>query len=362
MNKDTAFTILDWSVSQATQLTNLVFNMPDYSSGHTGITMPEGGSGTMMGDLTFDGGAVGINMNNQQYQIKTATFSGCTTGIRVTHCFDCVFFDTTFEYNRIGIDMSFRHDQSVILLDSTASNVGIVVNTLAEQTGDSSLVIENFSAGSGLTSVVSANGTSILSGSVPNTWVYGNVYTPGGPNTGSHQTGNTYATPRSSSLLVKGKYFTMQPPTYQDYDVSQFINVKQVAPYPVHGDGSTDDTNNLNTIISMYAGCKILFFPQGTYMVTSTLYFPAGSRVVGEAWSTISATGSNFYNPNAPEIMVKVGACGDKGVAQFSDMLFTVADVLQGCILLEVNIAGNSPGDVGIWNTHFRVGGECYLD
>lgn len=357
INKDTTFTLLDWSVSQATQLTNIVFNMPLYSSGHTGIAMPEGGSGTMMGDLTFNGGVIGINMDNQQYEIKTATFSGCTTGIRVSHCFDCVFFGITFERNRIGVDMSISHGQSVVLLDSNASNVGTVVKTFAEETGNSALVIENFSAGSRLGSVVSASGISILSGSVPNTWVYGNAYTSGGPSGGSHQSGTTYATPRSPSLLLNGIYFTLQPPTYQDYDVSQFINVKQVPNYPVYGDGSTDDTDNLNTIISMAAGCTILFFPHGTYIVTSTLFFPAGSRVVGEAWSTISATGSNFHNPNASEVMIKVGGNGDKGVAQFSDMLFTVADVLQGCTLLEVNLAGNSPGDVGFWNTHFRIGG-----
>ena len=358
INKDTTFTILDWSVSQATQLTNVMFNMPNYSSGHIGVSMPEGGSGTMMGDLTFNGGVVGLNMGNQQYEVKTATFSGCTTGIRLSGCFDCVFFDITFEYNRVGIDMSLTHDESVVLLDSTASNVSTVVKTNAETSGASSLVIENFLAGPGLSSVVSASGSSILSGSVPNTWVYGNAYTPGGSSTGSHQAGTTYVTPRSQSLLSKGKYFTMQPPTYQEYDVTQFVNVKQVPNYPVYGDGSTDDTKNLNTIITMYAGLKILFFPHGIYMVTSTLYFPANSRVVGEGWSAISATGSNFYNPAAPEVMVKVGASGDKGVAQFSDMLFTVADVLQGCTLLEVNIAGTAPGDVGFFNSHFRVGGQ----
>ena len=358
INKDTTFTILDWSVSQATQLTNVVFNMPNYSSGHIGVSMPEGGSGTMMGDLTFNGGVVGLNMGNQQYEVKTATFSGCTTGIRISGCFDCVFFDITFEYNSVGIDMSLTHDESVVLLDSTASSVSTVVKTNAETSGASSLVIENFLAGPGLSSVVSASGSSILSGSVPNTWVYGNAYTPGGSSTGSHQAGTTYVTPRSQSLLSKGKYFTMQPPTYQEYDVTQFVNVKQVPDYPVYGDGSTDDTKNLNTIITMYAGLKILFFPHGIYMVTSTLYFPANSRVVGEGWSAISATGSNFYNPAAPEVMVKVGASGDKGVAQFSDMLFTVADVLQGCTLLEVNIAGTAPGDVGFFNSHFRVGGQ----
>ena len=57
--------------------------------------------------------------------------------------------------------------------------------------------------------------------------------------------------------------------------------------------------------------------------------------------------------------MVRIGKSGEVGVAQISDMLFTVADVLPGCILLEVNMAGSQPGDVAIWNTHFRVGGAA---
>src|SRR5699024_5765634 len=28
-----------------------------------------------------------------------------------------------------------------------------------------------------------------------------------------------------------------------------------------------------------------------------------------------------------------------------------------GCKLVEVNMAGGRPGDVGFWNTHFRIGG-----
>ena len=57
--------------------------------------------------------------------------------------------------------------------------------------------------------------------------------------------------------------------------------------------------------------------------------------------------------------MVQVGLPGEIGVAQVSDMLFTVADVLPGCILLQVNMAGFSQGDVGVWNSHFRVGGAA---
>lgn len=55
--------------------------------------------------------------------------------------------------------------------------------------------------------------------------------------------------------------------------------------------------------------------------------------------------------------MVQLGQPGDQGVGQISDMLFTVADLLPGCILLEVNMQGAALGDVGIWNSHFRVGG-----
>jgi glucan 1,3-beta-glucosidase len=202
--------------------------------------------------------------------------------------------------------------------------------------------------GSGITSVVSASGISILNSDVSDTWVYGNVYTTGGPPSGSHQTGTTYAVARSASLLSNGKYLTIPPPTYSQYNVSQFINVKTVSGLPVYGDGKSDDTQNLNAIISQYASSKILFFPQGTYIVTNTITFPPGCRVVGEAWSAISALGSNFYNPESPVPMVRVGNPGDIGIAQFSDMLFTVADVLQGCTLLEVNVAGTNKGDVGV--------------
>lgn len=57
--------------------------------------------------------------------------------------------------------------------------------------------------------------------------------------------------------------------------------------------------------------------------------------------------------------MIQVGLPGEVGVAQFSDMLFTVADVLPGCILVQVNMAGVEKGDVAFWNSHFRIGGAA---
>jgi glucan 1,3-beta-glucosidase len=103
----------------------------------------------------------------------------------------------------------------------------------------------------------------------------------------------------------------------------------------VYGDGVSDDTANINAILRQYAGCKIIYFPAGTYIVTNTIFVPAGSMIVGDAFaSAISAVGSQFWNPDAPATMVQVGNPGDVGVAQISDMMFTVADVLQGCKLV----------------------------
>jgi glucan 1,3-beta-glucosidase len=354
VDKDRTLALLDWSVSQATQLTNIVFQMPNFSTGHTGIVMPEGGSGTMMGDLTFNGGSVGLNMNNQQYEGKSLKFNACTTGIKVSHCYDCVFINCNFENVATGLDMTGGSVGSIILLDSAASNSGTVVNTNSESTGDHTLVIENFSKGDGITSVVSADGSTILNDGVSDAWVYGNVYTQGDPPTGSHQTGTTFTVPRPASLLRGGKYLTVPPPTYADVDLSEVINVKSVEGLPVFGDGKSDDTANLIAVIANYASSKVLFFPQGTYIVSDTIFFPNGSRVVGEVWSAISATGSTFFNPTSPMPMVRVGNPGDVGTAQFSDMLFTVADVLQGCTLLEVNISGTNQANVGVSGSFTR--------
>ena len=135
------------------------------------------------------------------------------------------------------------------------------------------------------------------------------------------------------------------------------VNVKDVDKYHVAGDGATDDTASLQAILDEAAGQKVVYFPHGIYLLGDTLTIPPGSRLVGEAWTQLSATGSGFTDAKNPKPMVKVGNAGDVGVAQMSDFLFTVADDLPGAVLVEVNMAGTKPGDVGFFNSHFRVGG-----
>jgi len=64
---------LNWAVSQATSLMNVDFELRANSQ-HVGLEMDGGsaggGSGMFMGDLTFNGGLIGILFNNQQYAIR----------------------------------------------------------------------------------------------------------------------------------------------------------------------------------------------------------------------------------------------------------------------------------------------------
>ena len=54
-----------------------------------------------------------------------------------------------------------------------------------------------------------------------------------------------------------------------------------------------------------------------------------------------------------------MGETGTSGVIEVTDIAFDVADVLPGAILVENNIAGRNPGDVGLWDSHFRAGGTA---
>lgn len=128
----------------------------------------------------------------------------------------------------------------------------------------------------------------------------------------------------------------MKPPTYREFPVDQVVNVKTITNLPVQGDGSTDDTANINSILLQSVG-KVVYFPAGTYMVTDSLIIPPESRIIGDAFATAisAASSSKFIDPHAPTAMVKLGNPGDVGLGQIVDMLFTVSDVLPGCKLVE---------------------------
>lgn len=174
---------------------------------------------------------------------------------------------------------------------------------------------------------------------------------------------------------MNGKYFTAPLPQYANYDVSQIVSVKEDPEHRVYGDSrchsalitdpvgnnppdSHDDGPAINAILRKNANCKIVFFPQGIYRTNGTIYVPPGSRLVGEVFSVISGVGPRFSDPASPQPIIQVGNPGERGVAQFTDLLFSVADILPGAIIVQVNMAGPQPGDVGFWNCVIRAGGS----
>ncbi|KOS20845.1 Glucan 1 [Escovopsis weberi] len=349
-------TLLNWAVSQAVQLTNVVFNMPLGGVAHTGLSMPEGGSPLIMNDLVFQGGSVGIRMNEQQYHFKGITFKNMDIGLKLDKLFEGTGQGLDFESCKVGIETTNNNTGFFALIDSTAKNTKTVWNAAASPFAQGSIVIENLRV-DGCDSTVVAGGRQVLKGSVlpGHAWIWGNVY---GSQHGDRAEGKLYTTHRPLRLIDgSGSYHAVKPPTFEEFDISNVINAKTVHGFPVAGDGVTDDTKNLQRIINDAAGKKVIFLPHGTYIVTDTLYIPPGTRLYGEVWSAISARGSKFANEHKPVPMVQVGRPGQFGVAQFVDLLFTVADILPGCKLVEVNMAGIKAGDVGFWNSHFRIGG-----
>jgi len=168
-------------------------------------------------------------------------------------------------------------------------------------------VLDNVNVGSGVTTVKSDSQT-LLSGSVSagSTWVVGSE------NPQNYQPGKMYQINRPSALLSGGKYYTKKQPQYENYDVSQFVNVKSME---AKGDNQNDDTSIINSILQANAGCKIVHFPQGIYKFIDAITIPPGSRIVGDVLSVITGIGSNFYHPNSPVPIVRVGNSGDVGVA-----------------------------------------------
>ena len=74
-----------------------------------------------------------------------------------------------------------------------------------------------------------------------------------------------------------------------------------------------------------FAGCKIIFFDAGVYYVTNTITIPAGTQIVGEAWSVILAGGRNFQSHTSPRPVIRAGTTGSKGTMEISDLLLTTA-------------------------------------
>ncbi|KAJ7310028.1 glycoside hydrolase family 55 protein [Mycena albidolilacea] len=358
MPPDRYGTGIHWQVGQATSLINIDFKMSSAAgTKHQGIFM-ENGSGGFMSDLTFDGGAFGMWLSNQQFTIRNVKITNAVSAIyqlwnwgftwqniQISNC------QVGFDLNTGGLTLDTQTTGGVLIVDAKISNTGIGIKMSTTQPNSlaGSVVLDNV-AFSGISKANIQDSSGIVlaasAATVPH-WFQGNLYLGSAKRylRGSY----TPSGSRPASLVdSSGAFFSKSRPQYPDYQDNR-LGAK--------GDGVTDDTVAINTFLQKYSGCAILLFEAGTYLVTDTIFVPPNTIIVGDMYSVIMATGPKFADQNNPRPVIRVGNPGDIGDVEISDMVITTTGGSAGAIGIEWNIKESTQGSAGLWDVHIRLGG-----
>lgn len=319
--------------------------------------------------MTFNGGIVGASIGNQQFTMRNLIFNNCVTAISQLWDWGWVYQGISINNCQKGIDISAGGSSgqevgSVTLIDSTITNTPIGIITAYTSSSSpataGSLIIENVILNNVPTAIQLTGGSTVLTGTSGTTtiagWGQGHKYTPSGP---TQFEGPISPNCRPSSLLSGSNYYVQSKPQYNTLPVSSFQSARSAG---AAGNGVTDDTYALQQVINNCAATgDVLFFDAGTYRVTSTLFIPAGSKIVGEGYSVIMSSGSYFDNMASPQPVVRVGNAGDSGQVQWSDMIVSTQGAQAGAVLIEWNL--NTAGTPsGMWDVHTRIGGFAGSD
>ncbi len=161
---------------------------------------------------------------------------------------------------------------------------------------------------------------------------------------------------KPTSLLSGDKIFERGKPQYENFPVSAFVSVKSQG---AKGDGKTDDTAAIQKILDSAQSDQIVYFDHGAYVITDTVNVPKDIKITGEIWPLIMASGPAFSDQNNPKPVFRVGAPGDRGAVEITDLMFETLGPAPGAILMEWNVADSSQGSCAMWDVHFRVGGTA---
>ncbi|KAL4756108.1 pectate lyase superfamily protein-domain-containing protein [Aspergillus foveolatus] len=366
---------IHWQVAQGSSLENIEFYMLYNSDVPTntqqGIYM-ENGSGGFLADLTFVGGNFGAYFGNQQFTTSQLVFVNCNTALQVHWDWAWTMQDYVIESCINGLTIvggaggSMGTGQgvgSLILADAIIANTpnGIITSLHAENS--TSLLLHNVGFFNVETAVVdSVKNKVLLAGGdevLKDSWGFGTVTNASGASSfvdGSDiPVMNRTEGMTGTQAYVKPNWFTRRRPQYEDLAAEDIVNVKL---FGVKGDGTSDDTVMLNWVLSYAANLSsVVYFPYGIYIITDTLDVPVGSRIVGQAWPQIMATGSKFEDIDKPHVAVKIGDPGDVGIIEIQDLLFTASGPTAGAILVQWNVKQSSKGSAAMWDSHFRIGG-----
>lgn len=269
----------------------------------------------------------GININNCQLGIDISTGGSDQQSVGSITLFDSSFTNTPVAIKSARTDASAPHTAGSIILENVAlNNVGTAVQ--------------------GPNGTILAGGSSVIAA-----WGQGNKYTPTGP---SKFVSDLTPATRPAGLLDGSKFYQRSKPQYESLPASAFVSARDGG---AKGDGTTDDTAALQSVINSAAGSgKVLYIDAGVYKVTSTLNVPANSKIVGEGYPVILSSGDFFNNIDAPKPVVQVGQAGEQGQVELSDLILSTQGPQAGAVLIEWNIASPS-APAGLWDVHARVGG-----
>ncbi|KAJ2916151.1 hypothetical protein MD484_g4260, partial [Candolleomyces efflorescens] len=351
---------IHWQVSQSTALRNIVVHMPtDPNTNHRGLFM-ENGSGGYMGDLVFNGGKNALLVGNQQFTVRNLTINNAQIGIFAIWNWGWTFQGLNIRNCGIGIEILSASIGAEAIIDARVVDTPTFIQSTTPSNGTlhGSLVLNNVKLENVPVAVGVDNGDVVLSGGSKTiaSWAQGNVYRGENPKGEFIQSNLPYAHKASSLLDVSGRVVSRPQPTYETFTVDDFISVKD---YGAKGDGVTDDTEALNKIFKQFADCKILFFDAGHYIVSDTVFIPAGTRMVGEAWTVIAGKGPRFQNQKKPRVVFQVGRPGDRGIVEISDIVFSTVGSAAGAVIVEWNVKEpvGEKGGAGMWDSHIRTGG-----
>ncbi|KAK0225097.1 glycoside hydrolase family 55 protein [Armillaria nabsnona] len=353
---------IHWQVAQATSLFNIKFVMSSApNTAHQGIWM-EDGSGGLISDLEFNGGKYGMWVGNQQFTVRNVVFNGVNTAVFASWNWGWTYQGVTINNCQVGFDITTggvaTNAQTVeaeAIIDATVNQTEIFVRTSAASNGtlDGSLILQNIQLTNVPVAVGTGDGAIVLPGNDLGTetirsWAQGNIYTSSNPE-GRFIQGNIDVPAIPTTLLDRGgKVIGRVHPQYVNIPVSGFVSVKD---HNATGDGSTDDTNAIQSVLNANCDSKVIFFDAGVYIITTTVTIPAGCRLVGEAWSEIAGTGDYFGDVENPKVMVRVGEPGSRGSIEITDIIFRYA---PGAIVLEWNVRGHDDklAGPGMWDSH----------
>ena len=309
---------IHWQVAQATSLQNIDICMREGSRGHVGIFM-ENGSGGLIRGVRFHGGYIGFRAGNQQFTIKDLTFENCQIAIQAIWDWSFLWSDIKISGADIGIDLinqdlkdqgSPQQTFAYLLVDSVLSaTTGIRTQPFMASDGYCQLTLDNVDFSGSGTAIKETTGETVLAGGQKvDSWMWGivaNQDSPNGRRIEGESVQKTSSTPARLLGGPQGGFYDRERPQYEDVAASSFRNALSRG---CQGDGAADDTACLQ---ALFSSPGYVFLPAGVYRVTDTVYVAPGLKIVGEAWSAITASGEKFQDMTKPRVMVQVGRNGE---------------------------------------------------